>query len=72
MTRENIEDGLTVLVVALLAFIIGIRIEAVYLHDHEPVECSAHDEVPVELTDDAFGNLAGTAGCVHVDALEIP
>lgn len=69
--RENIEDLVVVLFFTVLAFVVGVRVEAVYLHDHEPVECSSEDEVAVELSQDAYGNPVGSRGCVHMDALEI-
>lgn len=46
--RENIEDAILVLVVAVVALLVGIRVERVYLHEEKPadphaVETSGHD-----------------------------
>lgn len=69
--RENIEDALVVLFFVVLALVVGVRVESVYLHDHEPVKCSSEDEVAIELTEDSFGHLKGAAGCVHIDRLDM-
>lgn len=70
--RENIEDSLLVIVVALVALILGIRVERVYLAERpEPVECSSQDEISVSFDEDAYGNDVGTQACVHVDAVQI-
>lgn len=71
--RTNIEDAATVLLLMVLAFIAGVRVQAVYLtHEAEAPEwhCSAEDETFVQIHDPAY-ELDGDWACVHVDALEI-
>lgn len=75
LTTEEKKTGAVALlcagVIAVVFLIVGIRIERVYLDGYNPVECSSEDEIAVELTEDAYGNLAGSGACVHVDAVEV-
>lgn len=69
---DNLQDLLLVIGVAIVALVVGVRVERVYLHEHTPIECSSEDEIAVEITEDAYGDPAGSPACVHLDALETP